>query len=282
MSIKVMTLVWDRFPAAGSELLAMLALADWCSDDGGSLYPSIATLAKKIRVSESQARRLLHGLIADGYVSVIGNVNGGAPGTTRQYKVIVAKLKALPLLTPEDGETGSTDATPSADARGGMDARDGLHGCARRVAPMTPKPSLTVSKPSLKPMGYSPEFEEAWTAYPNRPGNSKADAFKAWNARLADKAKPATTGDMLAGVKRYAAYVEACGTEPQFVKQAATFFGPGMHFLSDWTAPPKVTPRNGRPSMNAIQVHPSDMDDDDLFDGKHVRKEKRNEPARPD
>jgi hypothetical protein len=122
--------------------------------------------------------------------------------------------------------------------------------------------------------GYSPEFDEAWAAYPDRPGKSKADAFKAWTARLKDKKAPATAEAMLAGVKRYAAYCAACKTEAQFIKQPATFFGPGRHFESDWTPPPR-TPGNGRPSMNQIQVHPDDMDDGDLFDGKHTRKEKR-------
>lgn len=41
MSIKVMSYVWDGYPGSGSELLAMLAMADWCDDKGGSLYPSM-------------------------------------------------------------------------------------------------------------------------------------------------------------------------------------------------------------------------------------------------
>jgi hypothetical protein len=173
MSIKVMTLVWDRFPAAGSELLAMLALADWCTDDGGSLYPSIATLAAKIRVSESQARRILHGLIDNGYVTVIGNANGGAPGTTRQYRVIVAKLRSLPDRTSETCETASANATPSIDARGGADARDGSHGCAETAsAHATQTVNITISEPSLKTKGASapvvvPEWIDAtsWNAF---------------------------------------------------------------------------------------------------------------------
>ena len=32
MSIAVMTKVWASYPGAGSELLAMLALADWADD----------------------------------------------------------------------------------------------------------------------------------------------------------------------------------------------------------------------------------------------------------
>ncbi|MDG1642965.1 DNA-binding protein [Klebsiella huaxiensis] len=83
---------------------------------------------------------------------------------------------------------------------------------------------------------YSPEFETAWQAYPKRAGgNSKSGAFKAWKARLKDGVKPE---DLLAGVKRYAVYARATGSVgTQFVKQAATFFGPDRHFEESWQAP---------------------------------------------
>ncbi|EOH1345009.1 hypothetical protein [Citrobacter freundii] len=90
---------------------------------------------------------------------------------------------------------------------------------------------------------YSPEFETTWQAYPKRAGgNSKAAAYKAWKARLKDGVKPE---DMLAGVKRYAAYVKVTGNAgTQFVKQAATFFGPDRHFEEAWQTP--SAPGGGR------------------------------------
>lgn len=78
------------------------------------------------------------------------------------------------------------------------------------------------------------DFELAWSEYPKRPGASKAESLKAWKARLNAGAKPA---DLIAGVKRYAAYVAATNTEPKFIKQPSTFFGPGDFFLCDWTVP---------------------------------------------
>ncbi len=83
---------------------------------------------------------------------------------------------------------------------------------------------------------YSNEFEQAWQAYPKRAGgNSKAAAWKAWKARIKDGV---TTEAMLAGVSRYAGYVRATGSEgTQFVKQAATFFGPDRHFEEVWQPP---------------------------------------------
>ena len=133
MSIKAMTLVWDKFPGAGSELLVMLAFADWCNNNGESLHPSIPTVAKKIRASESQARRLIHGLIDQGWVSVIGNEYGGAPGNSRRYRLNIAKLAGTgsASATPSAGATPRISATPSTHATPRRDARDGSHGCAQ-------------------------------------------------------------------------------------------------------------------------------------------------------
>ena len=82
--------------------------------------------------------------------------------------------------------------------------------------------------------GYPPEFEEFWTEYPSRPGASKKDALKAWNARIKSGVEVSV---MLNGCFRYSAFCKTTGTEPQYVKQPATFLGPGEHYLSDWTPP---------------------------------------------
>jgi uncharacterized short protein YbdD (DUF466 family) len=81
---------------------------------------------------------------------------------------------------------------------------------------------------------YPADFEEVWIAYPSRPGSSKRAAFTAWSARI--KAG-ATIVEMLAGVRKYAKYVEAMRVEPTFIKQAETFFGPREYFSADWTIP---------------------------------------------
>lgn len=261
MSIKVMTLVWENFPGSGSDLLAMLALADWCNDQGGSLYPSVGGLAKKIRVSPSQSRRIVHQLIADGYLEVVGNHNGGAPGTTRQYRMIVEKLKALSPVADytqgdhnerKAGQTASTSARGGTDARGSTHAQDGLHPCAQTASTHA---SQTVNRTVIKPSvcitdgdGYTTDFEEAFAAYPKRVGgNPKRAAFKAWNARIKAGDKPQ---DMLDGVLRYAAFCVATGkVGTQFVKQAASFFGPEKHYLDSWEI---VGVRNSRQSPHEL------------------------------
>ena len=117
MSIKVMSLVWDYFNNSGSEKLVMLAMADWCNDTGGSLHPSMATIAKKTCVSECQARRTIHSLINQGFLSVVGNLNGGDPGKSRQYQVNLLLLTPSTDASPTPSTmTPSTNATPSMDA----------------------------------------------------------------------------------------------------------------------------------------------------------------------
>lgn len=93
---------------------------------------------------------------------------------------------------------------------------------------------------SLLGEGEGSRFDEAWRIYPDRPGDSKADARKAWQARVR---AGVPEEQLLDGARRYAAYIEAKGTEPEFVKTAARFFGPGGFYLADYPLPPgAITP----------------------------------------
>ena len=78
------------------------------------------------------------------------------------------------------------------------------------------------------------DFDTAWAAYPKRPNNPKAKALRAYRARLADGEDPVV---ILAGVHAYAAYVQREGTPSQFIKLAATFFGPDRPYLDDYAVP---------------------------------------------
>lgn len=146
MSIKVMSAVWEHYPAGGSELLALLALADW-SDDDGRCFPSVAAIAKKTRLSKSQAQRVVHNLIDAGTVIIEGNEAGGPPGATRRYRVMVHRLTGSTHATP----TGRTGATGSADATGRTHAADGSHPCGEtgstHATQTVIEPSITNTSP---------------------------------------------------------------------------------------------------------------------------------------
>ena len=102
------------------------------------------------------------------------------------------------------------------------------------VEPTKNQEPLTINQIKLMKAAPSVDlvFEEAWTAYPKRPGASKQGSHKAWKARLKAGVDPQA---MLQGVMRYANYCKASGIDPQFIKQPATFFGPDEHYLADWT-----------------------------------------------
>lgn len=133
MSIRIMSRVWEDYPGGGSDLLALLALADW-SDDDGRCFPSMSAIAAKTRLSRSQAQRVVHGLITAGFIQVVGNEFGGAPGATRQYRIILSSL------------TGRMGAT------GRADAQDGSHGC---VETGRMGATQTISEPSIPVKGFA-------------------------------------------------------------------------------------------------------------------------------
>lgn len=104
---------------------------------------------------------------------------------------------------------------------------------------MTPDASVEQQPPPEAPpnrSAYPAEFEAVWAIYPKRAGgNSKADALKAWRARRAQGVSPEA---LHAGVERYAAFLRATGKlGTEFVKQAATFFGPGECWREPWAPP---------------------------------------------
>ena len=166
MSIKVMTYVWDGLPFAGSDLLAMLALADWCDDMGGSLYPSIKAVADKVRVGEKHARNILRKFEDERYLAVVGNHFGGKPGTTREYRLNVPKLKQL----ADDANAKKEDAKRAKYAKGGHSEaawEDVFQTTPLQVTPTTPpqfqegspvvpltpplQGSLSTTEPSIDP-----------------------------------------------------------------------------------------------------------------------------------
>lgn len=141
-----MSLVWDLPVDSPTKKLTLLALADWCNDDGGSLYPSLQAVADRVGVSRDQARRHVRALVCDGLLDVVDGAQGGRPGATPRYQLHVSRIRDRVALI----HTGGTDATRIQGETGGMGAMGGVApmqqtggmGATRRVAPMPPEPSL--------------------------------------------------------------------------------------------------------------------------------------------
>lgn len=91
---------------------------------------------------------------------------------------------------------------------------------------------------SAAPTTNEPEwFADFKLAYPPRAGDQGwRRAHKAARARQSEGHTPE---EIIAGARRYAAFVEATGKRgTEYVKQACSFLGPDKPFLLPWTPPP--------------------------------------------
>src|SRR3990167_3610158 len=90
MSIKVMSHIWATSAHKGSALLLLLAIADHAHDDGGGAYPSIETLAAKIRMGKRNVIYLLKTLEKSGELAV--NRDSGPNGANLYQISMVQSL----------------------------------------------------------------------------------------------------------------------------------------------------------------------------------------------
>lgn len=275
MSSCILGNVWDACAAhgiKGAKLMIMARLADYSNDDGVS-YPGVETICRQLGLGESTVRTAITELESAGWLRREMRRKGNRNTSNRYYlnadrlenlarieKDRVKRLRQLKNETrkfhPSDSEGSHFDPSDS-ERSGRFDPSDSgkkrvltLQNLDPESQGLKPDPQVTskqesqdtgTSADAIVPSSpgipkYSPVFEEVWYAYPKRAGgNPKVSAWKAWSARLREGVKPE---DILAGVKRYADYVRATGCAgTQFVKQAATFFGPDRYFDEDWEKP---------------------------------------------
>lgn len=223
--------------------LVLLKLADNASDLG-ECWPSYQHIADQCEISKRSVMNHIEALCECGLIKK--ELRTGPKGNSSNvYQLNLRSAGDSPGGGANRSLPGATDSLPGAG-----DSPGGSAGAAPRISHSFEPVNEPVNEP-IKHTGasatasaparsakqdYSPEFETAWQAYPKRAGgNSKAAAFKAWKTRLKEGVKPEV---MLAGVKRYAAYARATGSVgTQYVKQAASFFGPDRHFEESWQAP---------------------------------------------
>jgi hypothetical protein len=148
MAIEIMLDVWKKAAALnGTYLLLMLALAD-NGNDSRECWPSVTTLGKKIRMSESQTRRCLYALRDAGYITI---QDRGAAHRSNLY-TIASGLEMERLGEPrgENHWKGSTD-----DALALVTPR-GSTSDTTPLALVTPDPSLNHQEPSSSAIAESP------------------------------------------------------------------------------------------------------------------------------
>lgn len=231
MSIRAMSLVWSHFDGGGSELLAMLALADWASDDGGNIYPSIATIAKKIRLSKRHARRIIHQLIRDHWCLLDEPSTGGPLEKTNRYRLDLNKMRTTSARVPPDiGDTPGARVPPPLAPTSGVP-----------LTPASATPSAGVPQSIINPKGASKtltraaracskdRIEEIYQTYPRRVGRKKAlIAIEKAVQEIAKREGTANAGAWLLGrVKEFAA--SPAGQAGTFTPHPATWMNQGRY-----------------------------------------------------
>jgi hypothetical protein len=125
MSFTIMSRVraTDIHPA-GTKLVAVM-LAMRCDDFGGSLFPSLATIASDASISRDQARRHVNTLVESDVLLVVSKAT---QHKTPRYRFNLEKLSEVASTQPLNESRGGADATP--------ENAQGWHGCNSGVAPV--------------------------------------------------------------------------------------------------------------------------------------------------
>jgi hypothetical protein len=219
MSIHIMSQVWRSGCYDGGTLLVLQAMADWADDEGHRIFPKVATLAAKARLSERATQYALARLLKDGVLLVVARAQGHRP---TEYRIDVDALRQVQSAAPETGVQNlrPADAAPL----GVQSATDGVQPAAPPInnhqsQPLENPPSagaremLALDEGSSKTKsksGYPSAFERWWSECRKWPGfspnMSKPDALKAW--QQCENARP-STGDMVQAAIEYRRWLEA-------------------------------------------------------------------------
>lgn len=78
-----------------SEKLMLLALAFYCDDQGGNIYPSVELLAVNAGVGRSQAQKILKALERKGLLKTVAREKGGPHHATKIRRLNLARLREL-------------------------------------------------------------------------------------------------------------------------------------------------------------------------------------------
>ena len=92
MSIKLMTLAWEKADVSGNDLLAFLALCDWADDDGENCFPKIETIAWKTRIARRTMFDVIRRLQELNYIEKVA----GKDERSNAYVINVSLLQSLP------------------------------------------------------------------------------------------------------------------------------------------------------------------------------------------
>lgn len=134
MSVRTMAKVWEHSQHGGTDLLMLLAIADF-ADDQGNAYPSVPTLAEKCRMKPRNAQVILGSLRKSGELQVKPNEG---PRGTNLYRITLVSQGVH-----SNAPLQSTAPLHSSAQRGAKECAEGVHSNA-------PEPSLNHQEPPIR------------------------------------------------------------------------------------------------------------------------------------
>jgi DnaD/phage-associated family protein len=137
-----MTRVWASSQQKGSTLLLLLSIADYANERGVA-YPSIATLAQKVRMTERNVQKLLGKLAESG--ELIIKPNAGPAGCNLYRIVLNTTSNTAPAPSPADCKGGEKFSPPQGENFSGGGEKSGQGGERQftgGVNASSPDPSL--------------------------------------------------------------------------------------------------------------------------------------------
>lgn len=194
MSIKLMNAVWEGAPYSEGTLLVLLALADWASDQGDNLYPTIRQVMDKARLKETGARDCLKRLMRDGVLRKVTEAPG-TPGVANRYALNVAMILGWESICTGSGapRVRKAEGFVSKGVTGSVEGQTG----SVEVPCIDKPPSITtnetiIAEPDGSETGLFPEEKKTKKKNPTtktaigdyRPGpDAQAKAVAYWQAR---------------------------------------------------------------------------------------------------
>lgn len=230
---------------AGNPLrkLVLIKLADNASDTG-ECWPSYQHIADQCEISRSSVLRHIEALINSGFMTKETRPGGPKGNHSNMYKLNLGGVTETLGVVSQIHQGGVTEVLGG----GVTETPRTSHSLEPVIEPFSLEPSADGS------MDYPAEFEAAWAKYPKRTGgNPKKSAFKAWKARIREGASAA---ELEKAVENYALSVSVHGKAgTEFVKQAATFFGPDEHWRDALGASAPAVGNGFRTSPNGQVVY---------------------------
>ena len=213
------------------------------ADDSGRLRGNSRMLASLLFPYDDDAPSLMEGWLAelerqaciDRYI-----VDGTTCVQIRNWLTHQKIDKPSPSKLPPFAESSRILANPrersSGDQGSGPGSRIKDQGRDQGPTDRAAEQPRVRSKAGKDSTAEPPEFAEIRKAYPRRAGSQRwGDAVKHYRKRIAEGV---THDAILAGVTRYARFLEATGKAgTETVQQAATFLGDNRGYLEPWNAP---------------------------------------------